>query len=132
MSDDQFRVSKNDLIGWTIDREDGVISLRYTEEQNVYFRDLVGRTPVVRAAYRFMSSVALPAIFSIAARVNNNSEYVVRTCSLVLFDDFISGAFAGFLATHKFTETENTMIILLKEILYNLRMYMYHKTLHIF
>ena len=81
MSDDQFRVSNNDLIGWTIDREDGVISLRYTEQQSVYFRDLFDGTPVVGEEYMFMSPVELPAIFSIAARVNNNRECVVCTCT---------------------------------------------------
>ena len=96
VSDDKFSVSNNDVIGWTIDREDGVISLRYTEEQSVYFRDLIAGTPVVGEEYMFMSPVELPAIFSIAARVNNDRECVVCTCtcsSSVLFeptDDLLS------------------------------------------
>ena len=79
VSDDQFFVSNNDLIGWTIDRDDGVISLRYTEEQNVYFRDLVAGTPVVGGEYTFQNPLELPAIFSIAARVNP-SEWLVVWC----------------------------------------------------
>ena len=77
VSGDQFHVSNHDLIGWTIDREDGVISLRYTGEQFVYFRDLFAGTPVVGGEYRFMNPLELPAIFSIAARVNNNGEFGV-------------------------------------------------------
>ena len=81
MSDDQFLVSNNDLIGWTIDREDGVVSLRYTEEQNVYFRDLgTGDAPVVGGEYTFQNPLELPAIFSIAARVNPSEWLVVQCC----------------------------------------------------
>ena len=79
VSDDQFLVSNNDLIGWTIDREDGVVSLRYTEEQNVYFRDLgTGDAPVVGGEYTFQNPLELPAIFSIAARVNPSEWLVVQ------------------------------------------------------
>ena len=69
VSNDNFLVNVNDVIGWTIDREDGVVSLTYTEDQKVWFRDLTS-TPVVNGEYQFDNPLELPAIFSIAARVN--------------------------------------------------------------
>ena len=59
-----------DLIGWTIDRQDGVISLNYTQNRHTRIRDTRSEILVVGDIYRFPRDLMLPSTFSIAVQVN--------------------------------------------------------------
>ena len=78
VSEDQFQTSDNDMIGWTVNREDGVISATFTEDQIVYFRNLADGIPLVNRSYAFRIAPGLPAIFSIAARVTPGKMFYTK------------------------------------------------------
>ena len=62
-------VGQNDVIGWTLNREEGVMSISYIETAQTLFRNLEPGPPVVGQDYVY-DQIPLPAEFSMAARVN--------------------------------------------------------------
>ena len=75
MASDNFAIATGDVIGWTINRDEGVISISYVEQAQTLFRNLDPGYPSIGEVYTF-DQIPLPAKFSMAVKVIPGKSYI--------------------------------------------------------